>query len=254
MTGRFIWYELLTRDADAAEAFYGAVVGWKALKGPPGGMDYRQWQNGDSAVGGLMALPDGAEAMGMKPAWLPYIHVPDVNDAIARAVAAGARLDMPRTDIPGVGAFAMLADPQGASFYVMTPTGEGESTVFSPGVRGQVGWNELHAKDGEAALAFYAGLFGWRMSSSVDMGEMGLYRVFTAGQGDLGGMMTSPGFPRPLWMHYFNVEDIDAGKARVEAAGGSVRAGPHPVPTGEWMIHAIDPQGAFFGLLGPKKG
>ena len=89
------------------------------------------------------------------------------------------------------------------------------------------------------------------------MGSMGIYSLFNIG-GDaaaepMGGMMNSQGFPRPMWLYYFNVEDIDAAKDRVVAAGGSVQTGPHQVPTGQRMIQARDPQGALFALLGPDK-
>ena len=83
------------------------------------------------------------------------------------------------------------------------------------------------------------------------MGPMGTYQLFNAGAEDLGGMMTNTNVPRPMWLFYFNVEDIKAALARVEKAGGTVTNGPHQVPTGQWMLQATDPQGATFALLAP---
>ena len=101
-------------------------------------------------------------------------------------------------------------------------------------------------------MAAIDGTLKGRQAETIDMGQMGLYRTFTSGAEATGGMMTNAGFPRPMWLSYINVGDIDAAKRRVEAAGGEVTVGPHKVPTGDWMIQAHDPQGAVFGLLGPK--
>lgn len=250
--GRFIWYELLTTDPKAAAKFYGDVIGWtvNAVGGPNG--DYYQWAMAGEGVGGMMTIPAPASADEMQPGWLGYINTPDVDQAAAAITAAGGAIHMPPFDIPGIGRTALVADPQGASFYVMAPIGEGESRVFSPGVLGHGGWNELHSSDGAAGCAFYEAQFGWRKSSAFDMGPMGTYQLFNAGAEDLGGMMTNTHVPRPLWLFYFNVEDINAAKARVEAAGGAVTNGPHQVPTGQWMLQATDPQGATFALLAPQ--
>lgn len=250
--GRFIWYELLTTDPKAAAKFYGDVVGWtvNAIGGPHG--DYHQWAMGDGAVGGMMTIPAPTGTGSMAPCWLGYINTPDVDQTAAAIAEAGGSVHMPPFDIPGVGRSAMVGDPQGAIFYVMAPIGEGESTVFSPGVLGHGGWHELHTSDEAKGFAFYAAQFGWKASEAFDMGPMGKYQLFNAGAGDLGGMMTNTNVPRPMWLYYFNVDDINAALKRVEAAGGTVTNGPHEVPTGLWMLQATDPQGATFALLAPK--
>jgi len=254
--GTFIWYELMTSDVSAAARFYHAVIGWSGRDSGTPGMDYRIWLNGADGVGGLMKIPADAAAHGMRPIWVGYVSVDDVDAAVARVTTAGGAVHMPATDIPGVGRLAMVADPQGATFYVMRPAAPGGSPAHAPGKSGHGGWHELHAKDAESALAFYGGIAGWRQVDTHDMGPMGVYRIFGPGPGPesmLGGMMNSPSFPRPMWLYYFNVENIDAGKARVEAAGGTVLTGPHPVPGGLWMIQARDTEGAVFGLLAPTR-
>jgi predicted enzyme related to lactoylglutathione lyase len=254
MLSGFIWYELITSDPAAAANFYGQVLGWKAADSGKPGMDYRiLWMNG-SGVGGMMAIPAAAEKAGMKPAWLGYIHVEDVDKSIKAIVAAGGAEHMPATDIPEVGRIAMIADPQGANIYIMKPAGTGTSTAFSPGLPGHAGWHELHTKDGAAALAFYSKQFGWRKSSEMDMGPMGVYHLFNVGSEEMaGGMMSDPKASRPHWLYYFNVDDIDAAHRRVTKHGGEVLVEPHQVPTGTWIIQARDPQGAAFALVGPKK-
>ncbi len=248
----FIWYELMTSDADAAAKFYGHVVGWTAEDAGAPGVDYRRWSIGGEGVGGLMTLPAEAARGGMRPAWLGYVNVADVDAAVAALHAAGGAVHRPAWDVPGVGRMAMVSDPQGAAFYVMTPIGAGPSPAFAPKRPGHGGWHELHTSDWEAAIGFYGARFGWGRSDTFDMGPMGTYQLFNAGGEAIGGMMNSPTFPQPAWLYYFNVEDIEAARTRVETAGGAVINGPHQVPTGDWMIQASDPQGAMFALLGPK--
>lgn len=248
----FVWYELLTPDADAAKAFYAKVVGWSVVDP---GMDtgYALWTAGETQVGGLMGLTDDMKAMATPPAWRGFISAPDVDDYAKRVTAAGGAVHFGPTDIPGVGRFAAVSDSAGAGFLLFK--GDGQRPAPAPyGAPGHIGWRELMAGDGAAAMAFYGQLFGWREIETHDMGPMGLYRLFGVGDVAMGGMMTKPAeAPGPVcWQYYFNVDDIDAAAERVKAAGGQVLRGPMPVPSGVWVLHANDPQGVFFALSGPK--
>ena len=247
----FIWYELCASNPHKAAEFYGAVLGWTVQDSGQEGMNYRMWLSAGERVGGMLEITPDMALGGMEDGWLGYVDVADVDASIAGIVAAGGHSHMVQT-VPGIGRMSMVSDPQGALFYVMTPDGTGTSTVFAPRRVGHGGWNELHTKDADAAAAFYQGLLGWNADAAHDMGDMGTYRTFNAGAEPIAGIFNSPGFPKPTWLYYFNVDDIDAAKARVEAAGGKVNAGPHPVPSGQWMINASDPHGAMFGLLGSK--
>ena len=253
--GDFIWYELMTSDPAAAERFYGAVLGWRtrlAAEGAP--VDYRIFGTGEADVAGLMAVPAEAAAAGMRPRWLGYVGVDDVDAAAAEIVRAGGAQHVPPTDIPGVGRFALVADPQGAAFYVMRGGTEGTSASFAPGKTGHCYWNELATTDQEAALAFYTAHFGWQRGDAMPMGEAGEYRFITHGGGPLGAVMARmPGGPPPAWTFYFGVADIDAAAAAVWGAGGTVHHGPAEVPGGMFIIVGGDPQGAVFGLVGPRK-
>jgi uncharacterized protein len=254
MDSTFIWYELLTSDPDAAARFYGAVIGWQAADSGQAGMDYRFFSMHGVAVGGLMALPPGAAEAGMRPGWLGYVSVADVDRSVASFVAAGGALHMPAMDVAGIGRMAMVADPQGAALYVMTPIGSGAATSFAPGKPGHGGWHELHARDWPAALAFYARQFGWGKAGELDMGPLGTYLQFNDGSGAMaGGMMNDPAAARPYWLYCFNVDDIDTASVRIAAHGGQVLMSPHQVPTGEWIVRALDPQGALFVAVGPRK-
>lgn len=245
--GRILWYELITADIERAVGFYTAVLPWQVGASVQPHMDYRLIQVGQAFPGGIMARPDPQVPTG----WLAYVHVDDVDAARAAVIAAGGRGLMEPMHLPNVGRFALVADPHGAAFYVMTPEGQGPSTAFAPGKPGHGGWNELHTDAPEAGMAFYTHHFGWEKLPPMDMGPNGLYHLFAIAGTQAGGM-AKPAGPHKGWLYYFNVESIDAAKGRVEAAGGQVAIGPHEVPGPLWILICQDPEGVAFALVGPK--
>jgi len=253
--GKFVWYELVTTDTKAAEEFYKAVMGWGAQDAGMPGVAYTLLSVAGNHIGGLVELPEEARKLGGRPAWLGYVFVDDVDASAASLAKAGGKVHRQPGDIPGVGRFAVVADPQGAIFDLFNaapPPGQ-EPVTPAPGTPGYVGWHELQATDREAAFGFYSSLFGWAKSDQVDMGAMGIYQVFARGDTQIGGMMTKlESVPAPFWLYYFNVAGIDAAAARVAAGGGKIVNGPHQVPGGSWIVQGLDPQGVLFALVGPK--
>lgn len=250
----FVWYELMTSDAKAATAFYTQLVGWTAADAGMPGMDYTLLSAGETQISGLMALSDDMCAAGARPGWVGYVGVADVDAQAERIVKAGGAIHMPPTDIPGVGRFAAVADPQGASFCLFKGESDEPPPQPAPGAPGTVGWHELQAGSLDDAWAFYSTQFGWAKGEAIDMGPIGTYQLFTAGAQAIGGMMTKlPEVPQAFWLYYFNVQTIDAAMARVTAGGGQVINGPMQVPGGSWIINAIDPQGAMFALVAPQR-
>jgi hypothetical protein len=231
-SGSFIWYELLTSDPDAASSFYSEVVGWTAEDSGMQEVSYTLLKADGAPVAGLMALTPEMLAMAAKPAWLGYVGVDNVDDTLAAVKDAGGSLRQAPPDIPQVGRFAVVGDPQGAAFGLFPPLGpEGESAA--PMTLGHVGWHELHSSDWEAGFAFYCGLFGWAKDQALDMGPMGTYQVFNYGSGNaMGGMFNADTFGGPGWLFYFVVADIDAAQGRVTGAGGQVLQEPMEVPGG----------------------
>jgi predicted enzyme related to lactoylglutathione lyase len=251
--GNFVWYELMTSDTDAAEAFYKTVNGWTAQDSGMPGPKYTILAAGGVGIGGLMAVPEEARQMGAGPAWLGYVNVEDVDASAEDVKDAGGAVHRAPDDIPGVGRFAVVADPQGAVFMLFKNAGGPARPKVAPGTPGHVGWHELHATDREAAFEFYADVFDWTKGEAHDMGPMGVYQLFSTGEVPDGGMITRmEGTPGPFWLYYFNVDAIDAAVGRVKGAGGVVMNGPHQVPGGSWIAQCTDPQGAMFALVGPR--
>lgn len=255
--GGFVWYELLTNDKGGALSFYARVTGWKGEDAGQPGVDYTFLTIDGARVGGLMTLPDDACNAGARPAWLGYIGVENADDCAKRVEAKGGRIHHGPEDIPGYGRFAVLADPQGATFCIIAPSEQykgSASEVHRPGVPGFGAWHELYADDAEAAFDFYSGMFGWKKDQAVDLGEMGVYQLFAINGVQAGGMMKRPpNMPMPVWNYYFNVDGIDAAATRVREAGGQVCMGPHQVPGGAWILMGLDPQGVLFSLTSAKK-
>ncbi len=252
--GDFIWYELMTGDMDAAQEFYGELLGWSCADSGQPDMEYRMFSVGDAQIGGMMALTEEMTAGGAQPSWMGYISVDDVDASAESIKGAGGAVHLEPTDIPNIGRFAMVADPQGAYFYIMHDSSGEESQSFAktePKV-GHCAWNELITSDPGAGLDFYSGQFGWEKDNEMDMGPMGTYHMIRHDY-MLGGVMQKPDeMPVSAWAYYFRVPDIDAADATIKAKGGQIIVGPQELPGGDFIINGIDPQGAMFALIGAR--
>jgi predicted enzyme related to lactoylglutathione lyase len=114
--GAFCWWELQTHDVEKAKAFYTGLFGW----GAGGNEEYVEWQHNGAPIGGLIKIrPEWGDG-NVPPNWQSYVMVTNVDDSSARAVELGGKILMPPMDIPGIGRFAVIADPQGAVFSVYT--------------------------------------------------------------------------------------------------------------------------------------
>ena len=254
--GDFIWYELLTSDRDAAIDFYKTVVGWTAADFPTpvgtGNFRYTILSVGDRGVAGVMVIDDEMRALGRRPGWLGIIGAADTDAAAKRIADAGGTVHKEPADIPTIGRFAIVADPGGAVFQLLTPIPpEKEPAPLDPQTPGKVSWHELYTSQGQAAaFEFYSGRFGWKTFDEMDMGPMGKYRIFGKDDVQMGGMMDKPAdMPVSAWLFYVNVDGIDAAVDRIKAHDGQVLNGPMEVPGGSWIVQAVDPQGASFALV-----
>jgi predicted enzyme related to lactoylglutathione lyase len=250
--GRPVWYELMTTDTAAAETFYKKVIGWTSAPFDASPTPYTTFKrSGDANVAGLMKTPDG---MNMPPFWAMYVAVPKLEEAVAHIKRLKGSELSPVIEVPTVGRLQMMKDPQGAAFYIIEPSSNEERPEKAPEV-GEASWHELLTTDATAAMKFYSDVFGWQPSEALDMGAMGKYQMFNRPHGMIGGMMNKP--PEmaqvpPHWLIYFRVPDINAAAERIKANGGKILNGPMEVPGGDWVLNAMDPQGAAFGLHARK--
>jgi|SRR6185437_10614878 len=243
--GKFLWHELVTADPGAAGAFYGKVLGWtpQAWDKDP---SYTVLLSPKGPVGGIMR--PGADAHGASSAhWLGYVGTSNLEGTIASAQRLGGRIVKGASDIPGGGRYAVLADPQGATFGVYTPSATGSSGQPADAFA----WHELRTSDHAAALRFYRELFGWEQVAVHDMGAMGPYVIFGRGGQQLGGMFSSPGGASAHWLAYVRVASASKAAETAKAAGGRVISGPQQVPGGSWTAQLADPHGAAIAVNQP---
>ncbi len=242
--GHFLWHELLTSDPEAAKRFYAKVVGWQSV--PWMDPSYTIWAIGNAPMAGLMALPADVKAMGVPPHWGSYIGTDDVDATVRQAHTLGAQVLKEATDLPQVGKFAVIKDPQGAAFIAFRPASDGVPSYPAP--LGGFSWNELATTDWPAAFTFYSALFGWEKGQGMDMGPMGIYQILHLNGEMIGAMFNKPAeIPVPNWLPYARVKDTAAAAAAVKNAGGQVINGPMDVPGGS-IVQLLDPQGAVFAV------
>jgi predicted enzyme related to lactoylglutathione lyase len=259
--GRFVWFDLVTSDPRATLEFYPAVTGWSTTQWD-GGTPYTMWTANGASLGGVMQLPprpaNAPAPSAVKgptlsaaegPHWLAYISSPDLDETVRLADSLGARVIMPPSNVPSVGRFAVLTDPQGARFAAFTPESEAPGHEGDPQL-GEFSWHELATHDYPAAFRFYERLFGWEKSTAMDMGGGAIYQMFNRNGLMLGGMFNrTPDLPGlPSWLHYIRVEDLDRALAAVTDRGGAIVSGPMEVPGGSKVAQCLDPQGASFAL------
>jgi predicted enzyme related to lactoylglutathione lyase len=254
LLGRPVWYELMTTDTGAAEKFYKNVIGWTSEPFPSSPNPYTVFKRSPkNQVAGLMPRPDG---MNMPPFWAMYIAVPKIEDGVAKVKRLGGSELSGLITVPTVGKMQMMKDPQGAAFYLIEPEPREGTPEGDPEI-GDASWLELMTTDWAAASKFYQELFNWQPTDAMDMGpEMGKYQMFNRGTRMIGGMMNKPkemAQAPPNWAIYFRVPDINAAVERIKAHGGQILNGPMEVPGGDWIVNAMDPQGAAFSLHAKKQ-
>ena len=246
MHGQFIWYELTTPDVDAAKKFYPRFTGWGTQAFDN---DYTMWTTGGVPMAGLFRLSDEMRQQGVPPNWMPYVESDNVDETVAKAASLGGRLVYGPDDIPGTGRFAVLQDPQGATFGVYKSSGR-TSGWDGTAVVGRFSWHELMTTDREAALTFYRALFGWEKNGEMDMGGGEMYSLYGHGEQMYGGMFNATGDMagmHPFWLVYIHVKDVGDAVAAATKAGATVHRPQMDIPGGSIAILA-DPQGAGFAL------
>ena len=241
------WYELGTNDLDGAQAFYHAVLGWDWSDSGMPGMTYMLGKANGDMIAGLM------QATAPQPvAWQIYFAVDNCDATVELAKASGAQVYAPPADIPNTGRFAVLGDPQGATFAILQPlpmeNGE-TSKAFDQQKPGHGNWHEVICPDPAAALAFYGKLFGWTLTRSMPMGPGMTYQIFARDGLDIGGAFAMAN-TSPQWKPYFGTPSVKAAMAAVTAGGGRVLRGPEEIPGGVFTVQIIDPQGATLALVG----
>ena len=247
--GAFSWPELMTADPDSAVKFYGKLLGWTNQVMPMPQGDYHLQMIGKQPVAGIMNLPQPE----LPTVWVHYITVDDVDAVAEAAVKLGGKVEVPPMDIPTVGRFCGLSDPQGAFFHVIKyahDDSEMPDVDFAEAftTNGAFSWWHLITTDPAAASEFYSALLGWEIVEQQM--PSGPYQMIKVGDAGMGGIMKAwePGIP-PHWGAYVTVDDADATAAAATSAGGTILVPPTDIEQVGRFTTVQDPTGAVLNYI-----
>jgi uncharacterized protein len=243
--GKFVWFELVSRDAKKAQAFYGEVLGWKVQPFAMGNFTYEMIQVGDAMIGGYAEPKDVSQ----RAHWISYVSVEDVDAAARAAAANGGKVIEEPHDIPTVGRTARIADPQGAQICPFYSSMGNDPDAIAP--NGGFLWDELHTSDAASALQFYEKVLGFS-HRSADMGGGTTYHILSRSGVDRGGAIEElSNGAAPFWLPYVHVNDVDGTSARVKRLGGKLCVEPADIPgVGRFAVFN-DPTGASLAIMKP---
>jgi predicted enzyme related to lactoylglutathione lyase len=247
LPGKFVWFELATKDAKKAQAFYSELFGWKTQSVPMGTYAYDMiclTDSLDSMIGGYRPKDDARPSY-----WISYVSVENVDAAAQTAASNGGRVVEKPYDIPTVGRVARIADAQGAELCVFKSVNGDPPDGIAP--NGGWVWNELHTTDPANALAFYGKVVGYT-HQSMDMGPGGTYHILSKSGADRGGVTAHlPKGAPPHWLPYISVADVDATIARARKLGAAIPMEPESIPGVGRVGFFVDPTGAQLAVIKP---
>lgn len=237
--GKFVWFDLLTPDPAAAQAFYGRVFGW-TFQPAPGASDYRVFSAGGRPIGGIF---QPAAAGGTR--WLGFVSVRDMDATMKRLGQTGFATLLPATKVPGRGTQAIVRDTQGAVVGLLkSASGDPRDEPVGPG---EFFWVDLYTRSVESAAAAYAFIGYEIVPAGDDQGD----RLLLVSNGYArAGITPLPGEGRqPGWLPYVQVEDVAATVAAAGAAGGKVLLAPDPAVLDGNVAVIGDPLGGVIGVI-----
>ena len=245
-TGRFVWFEYVSKDAQKAQGFFGELFGWSTKSVPMPDGAYTMIAAADGrTIGGYAASPDPSAA---KASWLPYLQVESASQIAARVKSLGGSI---RKDPFKVGDFATMAvaiDPHGAALALWQPAKAEDPGA--PGI-GHFVWNELPSKDPAASVKFYEQIGGFT-TSRMEMPGMGTYHVLESDGKGRAGIMPQPMPEAPhLWLPYVQVASADQTADKARRLGATVVVPPTNIPNVGRFAIFVDAQGAGTGILQP---
>jgi predicted enzyme related to lactoylglutathione lyase len=251
LTGKFIWFDLVTDEIDVTRQFYADLFGWNIEQSGPAPERYSVVTNAGRRIGGILQrpAPPGAAA-GAR--WISLMSIPNVIHATQYAQGRGGKVLIAPADLPHRGAHAILRDPQGAVFGVLR-----SSTGDAPDIPLQSGmfiWADLLTRDPDAAAQFYRGLAGYGVQRTLTGNAESILLV--SGEFTRAGIShLPPSVDRPGWLPFVQVDDVLGTIGRAVIAGGKVVLSPRPELLDGQVAVIADPRGGIVGVVNasPRK-
>lgn len=254
--GRYCWVDLATTDPEAAQGFYGELMGWEFDNMyQDGELFYSMIQLDGKNVAGMGKLQPPQIEAGMPPVWSSYVCVEDAREMVKKCESLGAQALAGPMDIFDSGVLATLADPNGAVFSLWQPKQHiGFQVLMEPSA---YFWVELYANNPTEDAEFYKNAFGWGLTADPDPSHPYLrFNQEVREGGDewerqvAGVLQIQPdmGEVPPHWHVYFQTADVDASLQKALSLGGKQI---HPViemPKVK-LVGITDPQGANLTVI-----
>ncbi len=245
--GHFVWFELFTDDAGASESFYEGLFGWRAVTSCNGHHHYRMMTSAGEPVGGVITLTTRA-TQSVDPQWLPYVSVPDVDEAVVSATHNRGVLLAQARNVGGLGRFAVVADPNGAELAVWRSS-RGDPPAPAQPKNSTFCWTEVHAPDPDGAAHFYRKLLTWNRQNPGDSEENW---VFARGATQAASLVRQARASTSSWLCHLLVPDLDRARERAIELGGELEIEEIPAPGfGRYAI-IRDNVGAKLSLFTPN--
>ena len=241
--GVFVWRELMTPDIAKAKAFYAELLGWTYEESDMGDFVYTMAKVGETPIAGIMDMK-GSEH---PPHWMSYVSVADVDAASEAATANGGTVAVGPMDIPSVGRFAVIGDPDGAYVSLFRSAMGDPTEVEMPPKPGTFCWETLSANDVVRSGKFYQSVVGWSFGPSPMGPDV---PVFKAGETPVADVQKAQNMP-PNWATYVVVPSLAEAHAIITKGGGAILVERIPVPGVGDIAFFTDPTGAALGLLEP---
>ena len=246
--GKVIFAELLTPDLAASERFYAAMFGWSFRDSKAAGLDYAQAYLDGRPVAGMLHRPLPTDPP-RQPAWLTYLAAPDVDAVEKTARQQGARILFGPRTLPDRGREAVLADPQGAVFAILSSSGgDPPDTLAEPG---EWIWSSLITRDPDTDAAFYQALFDYEVFElpSSDGAQHLLLSSDNYARASANSFPADTPGGHPHWLNFIRVDDTVTMTAKAVDLGGRVLVEPRLDRHGGKVAVVADPLGAPFGVL-----
>jgi uncharacterized protein len=242
--GKFVWFDLLTDDANAAKEFYGPLLGWQFEQLT--GREWPYWliRHGGVPIGGIVEV----EKTGTSgPQWLSYLTVSNIGESAVRVRERRGQVRYGPKKTPGGTPYAVVTDPQGALFGMVQPFGPSLTGDAKP-VAGGFLWVEYVAADAAFAAAFYGDIAGWSVRET-DTGTPADYWTFSRDGRPRAGMFKNP-WPnvKPNWLPYVLAEDPGSLAEKARSLGGQIVLSPRAEVRGGTLAIVADRRGAVLAL------
>ena len=250
-TGRFVWFEHVSNDANKARAFFGELFHWTTQAAPMPQGTYTMIALGNDPIGGYLAPPAGAPPYAH---WLPHLQVASAQETANKVRAHGGKIVKGPFPMGDFGTAAIVLDPLGGAFALWQPAKPEDGGGDYKGVDGSWIWNELTTEDPGKSVAFYQAIGGFEVETMKHEGPgpgPDRYEILKSDGKGRGGIMKMHGVPQ-MWMPYVQVANTDETVAKAERLGATVKMPAETMPNVGRLAVLIDPLGAPLGILQPS--